>query len=286
MSHKDQIKSCKAHLYADDLQLYIEAELNKIEFATNLINEDLNNISLWSEKNYIKLNPTKSQAIFIYKKSVNTNLFPPIFLGCDIIEYFEKVRDLGIILNNRLTWDDHISNMSQKIYGSLRSLWDVTRFANSSLRKKLFLAFVFPLFLYGDVVFFGMSKACERKIQLLLNACVRYIFKLRKYDHISEYSNTVLNCNLNCYYKIRVLCQFFKIISSHTPTYLFDKLKFSLSNRNTANLIIPINRSNHLNYSFFVKGATLWNMLPTNIKNSNSVKIFKQNCLEYFNNNL
>ncbi len=156
-----------------------------------------------------------------------------------------------------MTWDDHIAMASQKIYGCLRSLWSVTRFANSNLRRKLFLSFIFPIFLYGDVVFYGMSKGCERKIQLLFNPIHRYIFNLRKFDHISDVSNTVLKCNLQTYYNIRVLVQFFKIIHTQSPIYLHEKLVFCHSFRNQ-NLIIPTNKSHIYNSSFFVKGAALW----------------------------
>lgn len=263
------------------LQLYVNALLDFIEDAINRINSDLNKIMLWSENNHLILNPSKSQSIFIYTKCVNTDTFPSICLNNKIIPYSEKVRNLGIIFNKRMTWDDHLSIVSQKIYGTLRSLWDVTRFADMELRKKLFIAFIFPIFLYCDVVLFGMSKGCEKKLQLLFNACVRYIFKLRKFDHVSNFSKTVLNCDLQVYYKIRVLTLFYKIISTRSPNYLYEKLTFSQSTRNQ-NLIVPLNKSHNFNSSFFVKGAVLWNQLPCEFKEIGSAKKFKLNCFEYF----
>ncbi len=279
----NNIKFSKCHIFADDLQLYIEALLNDVKTAIERMNADLQNILLWSQRNCISLNPAKSQSIFIYNKSIDTSTFPPVLVNRNVIPYFDKVKDLGLILNKQLTWDDHLSYMAQKIYGSLRSLWNVTKFASPGLKKKLIISFIFPIFIYCDVVFYGMSKGYERKLQIMFNACVRYVYNLRKFDHVSNFSNSILNCDLITYYKIRVLIQFFKIIVTHSPDYLYEKISFAHSSRNK-NLLIPLNRSNHFNSSFFVKDSMLWNQLPTHIKNSESIRNFKCNCIEYFDN--
>ncbi len=59
------IQNSKSHVFADDVQVYISTLLNNIQNSTNLINADLESISIWSQHNLIKLNPVKSQAIFI-----------------------------------------------------------------------------------------------------------------------------------------------------------------------------------------------------------------------------
>lgn len=41
------IKNCKAHLYADDLGIYMEVDPNNINFAISKINSDLNAINEW-----------------------------------------------------------------------------------------------------------------------------------------------------------------------------------------------------------------------------------------------
>lgn len=164
------ILNSKSHLFADDLQIYINTNFKNIELSIKRINDDLKSISLWSQQNRIKLNPKKSQAIFIYNKSIETSSFSPIVIDNVVIPFCEKVKDLGMIINKSMSWDDHIAHFSKKIIYSLRSLWNVTRFASVNLRKKLFIAFVFPLFLYCDIVMYGMSKGCERKIQMLFNS--------------------------------------------------------------------------------------------------------------------
>lgn len=82
-----------------------------------------------------------------------------------------------------IIFDDHVSIIiiCLKIIINLNFLCSVTRFAN--LKKPLFIALTFPL-LYCDVVLHGMSKGCERKLNMFYNFCIRYIFYLQKYNHV------------------------------------------------------------------------------------------------------
>ena len=116
----------------------------------------------------------------------------------------------------------------KRIYNILRMFWTLTRFAEPNLRRKLFLAYIFPHFLYADAVLFGMSKQCEKKLILAFNACVRYVFNLRKYDHILHVSNSLIGCSLMSYYMYRIVVfiyllirnrirQFSGTASMHTP---------------------------------------------------------------------
>jgi hypothetical protein len=58
---------CRYHLYADDLQLYINFSCKPEDIAkcVRLINDILADIVKWSEKQGLKLNPNKSQAMII-----------------------------------------------------------------------------------------------------------------------------------------------------------------------------------------------------------------------------
>jgi hypothetical protein len=67
LSHQyiTQISSCKYHMNADDVQLYISYQLCDITSCFRKINEDLNNILQWSIANSLSINSTKSQAMVI-----------------------------------------------------------------------------------------------------------------------------------------------------------------------------------------------------------------------------
>jgi len=130
---------------------------------------------------------------------------------------------------------------------------------------------------------FGMSKECEKRLILVFNACVRYVHKLRKYDHISHVSNTLIGCSLISYYKFRVVNFLFLLLQNRKPAYLFNKLTFARSVR-TCNIIIPSNSCVHYNSSLFITGIMFWNSLPLVIKSCTSVLKFRSLVMDFIVN--
>jgi Reverse transcriptase (RNA-dependent DNA polymerase) len=56
---------CKYHIYADDIQLYIECSPSALDEAIQIMNFILGDIVTWTESHGLKLNPTKSQVMLI-----------------------------------------------------------------------------------------------------------------------------------------------------------------------------------------------------------------------------
>lgn len=190
------------------------------------------------------------------------------------------MNDLGIIINKCLSWDEHINNVCNKTYSKLRLLWTVTDFASTDLRRKLFLSYVFPWFVYGDLILFGMHEYNMNTLNKAFKAGVRYIYRLRKYDHISFYLKNIVGCTLKEFYQYRTCLALYKLVKSHLPMYLYNKLIFSSLTRNN-NFIIPRNNCDAFNSSFFVKGIGCWNNLSLSIKLAPSEASFKR---LYFSN--
>lgn len=184
-------------------------------------------------------------------------------------------------MDEHLSWSVHISRLSQSIFPMLRVFWLLTNFADTNFRMRMFKAFLLPKFLYGDIVMYGMTEGNKNKIRRIFNACVRYVFKLRKFDHISPYANRLLNTNFNIYMDLRVCLFLYKLLKSRTPKYLYEMLRVATSSR-TLNLVVPFSRKNILNKSFYVHGVVLWNSLPIAIRRSGTQLQFKTNFLQHF----
>lgn len=135
---------------------------------------------------------------------------------------------------------------------------------------------------YCDVVIGDLNTNLKRRLQRIFNSCIRYIYNLKKYDRLTPYYNTIFNCPLENYFKIRLLIFIFKIIRSRTPVYLYENLQFSVSNR-TNNIDIPAHLTNIMGNSFIVRAARVWNSLPSELKLINNVGPFRRRILEYFN---
>ena len=82
----------------------------------------------------------------------------------------------------------------------------------------------------------------------------------------------------------RKLHWFFKIFRYKCPGYLFNMIHTFLSTYNTRNTsIIPVFKVKHnfLQNSFFPSGVIEWSKLDLNIRNSESLNIFKKRLLNF-----
>lgn len=271
----DGVGSCNLHLYADDVQLYLSCSCDRLYEKIHEMNSILSNVHRWALNNKLKLNAPKSQAIVIYKRSLDTSNLPPILLDNTIIPFSDKVKNLGVIFNKRLTWDDHLSITTSKIYGILRQLWVTCKDLSAILRRKLVLALVMPLFNYCDCVYATDDYLTSQRTRVTFNDCVRFMFNLRRHDHISHYVNELIGLSIDEHFKFRKCLLLFNLILSKTPGYLYDKIQFLHSAR-TNNLLLPRYYCLQSKRSFFVCASRLWNQLPSDCKTALTLHSFKQ----------
>lgn len=270
-------------LFADDVQLRLSGNLKKGPDIIKSVNIDLDKIKKWSEDNGLRLNPSKTKAIYISRKQINSSNWPVLCLDGVTIQPSNKVKNLGLIFNNKFSWTDHVNAICGKVYGGLRRLYHLNKLLPQFLRLRLVKSLLIPFFTYGDVVLTSLSFESKRKLSVAFNGCIRFIYKLKRYDSLSLYSASILGCSLYNYFDYRTCLTMYRLICTKTPNYLYQKLKFSTSKR-TLNLIVSQRRLFSMDYAFFIRGIKLWNSLPVLMKRINSDNVFKKACLRHFCN--
>ena len=98
-------------IYADDTQIYITLQPNSRAAATNKLTSCLDQIKAWSFQNCLCLNESKSEMIHITSKFRNTNPFPDLPTSDGALSCSSSVRDLGLTIDNHLTFKQHIKNI-------------------------------------------------------------------------------------------------------------------------------------------------------------------------------
>lgn len=143
-----------------------------------------------------------------------------------------------------------------------------------------------PIFLYGMEIYSGTFGFVLRKLRLLFNRVIRYIYSIKLHQHITNYVKSFLGCSLMGFIQMRSLLHFYKIYINKTPTFLVDLFKFGRSARNVQ-IVIP-RMSSALERSFLVRVARFFNKLPSELKTFNySLDTFKRRLYQYMEvNNL
>lgn len=199
---------------------------------------------------------------------------PFVNVGNTLVKYEHSVTSLGFRVNRYLSCKDQINFMVSKMHFIMRRLWSSANFVPEDVKLKLVKTFLIPVMSYSGLIYGNLDSESKHKLQLAINSAARYVYRKRKFDHISLQSKTIINCDLSTFYKIQNLLFLQKLINTHCPMYLFEKLNFSRSSR-TCNLIVS--DFNYLVTSrlFFVSVVKQWNDLPNDIKLCRDSKRFK-----------
>ena len=275
------MKYCSHHMYADDLQLYTTGPIEQINKLVSEVNHDLSRIGTWSSLNGLCLNPQKSQSILIrsdfHNKTLNNANLPHVMLDNCPVKWCKEVRNLGLIFNTTLHWNSHITHISRKIFSIFHFLKKLRKFLPTTTKRLLINSLVYPHLDYCDVVYNDLKKKEICKLQIIQNTCIRYIFDLKKYDHVSFYykSNNILRLHQKRLF--HSLALLYKIIFFRTPSYLADNINFLSSRRLREKLLldIPKHKKSFLNNSFCIRTARAWNTLPLSIRRCKTLSSFK-----------
>ena len=93
------------YLYADDTTLFYIGR--SVEEVFSALNKMVNNVLLWSKRNQLTIHPVKTEAMLI-RTSQFVGPLPPPYFSSDFIRTVESSTCLGLILNIKLSWSNHI----------------------------------------------------------------------------------------------------------------------------------------------------------------------------------
>lgn len=240
------LRSTSHHMFADDVQLFFSSPKGAVNEAIFRVNQDLYAVNRWARENFLKLNAKKSQAIVFdaNDKLLSPRLLPYILLGGVVIPYAGKVLNLGLV----------------------------------KTRKMLVKSLVLPAFTYGDSIYStNLSASAVRSLEGAFNACVRFVYRLRRYDSNRDYVNELLGCPIMTYLKRRRCSFVHSLVMTREPGFLYDKLLFGRSVRNRP-LLIPRHSSAQYGRSVFVRAVADYNMIPACVRRHNSLSEFSYYC--------
>jgi hypothetical protein len=160
------------------------------------------------------------------------------------------------------------SSFRRKVGFVLSRLWHFADVTPLATRMRLVQSLVVPLLMYCDVMYSQSSAEVARMLNVAFNSCARYVYKIPRYQSISSFSRRILGVPLNAFFDLRKTMLMYRLLTTLSPSYLFDRLRPARSSR-TMNLIIPLcNTTNRLN-SFL-------NDVPPVMKRRHSLVAFRE----------
>lgn len=271
------INHCQIHAYADDTQIYISFDPKDLMESVENINLDLQSIYDASLEYELLLNPNKTKVLLFGTKTVcqkYQNMINVRLNGVDI-HISPEAKNLGLILDNNFRYKKHVSNCIQKAYTNLRVLYPHRTYLSVNIKAKLCEALVLSQFGFCAPVYSPCLDSLDsQRIQKVQNSCLRYIFGIRKYEHISHKLINLRWLNMKNRFLLQSLTLFHSIIMHKEPQYLYEKIKFrtdvhNINIRFPNSITAPIHKSALFERSFNFTIYKTYNKIPHKYKQSN-----------------
>ena len=190
-----------------------------------------------------------------------------VFIRRNRIEWVNHTRLLGITIDDRLSWSQHLADVKKSFVNKL-NLIKKSSFLGREALLDLYCKVVLPAVLYGlMIVWVGCANAEQlNSLESLHHRAARMIFNLT-YDmpsaDVYQYSNW---STLSHMYKLRVINLFYKVFSDdalHALCYLVNKSSAAYDLRRSNRVTVARFNSYSLKNSASHRGAILWNAVCT-----------------------
>jgi len=276
------------HAFADDNQLYKGSVVANLNPTLLSIEDCVSAVKAWMTTNKLQLNDTKTEAMLLrspYGSYSDITLPSCINVGDSEVNFVTSVTNLGVTFDHFVDLSQHVQNVCQAGYRSIREVSTIRSYLTIEATKILMCSLVLSRLDYCNSLLFGCDKKLIAKLQRVQNAAAKLVFRKKKFDHASPLLRKLhwLPIEARIKFKIASICYSAKYCNG--PNYIKDLLltydnpsdyylrsrtdKRKLSTPDT-NLVTIGARS------FAAAAASVWNALPSPLRHSNTIDSFKR----------
>ncbi|KAI2645286.1 hypothetical protein H4Q32_028264 [Labeo rohita] len=268
------------HCYADDMQLYLSFQPDDPTVAAR-ISGCLADISEWMKAHHLQLNLAKTE-LLIFPATLTLQHDFTISLGTLTITPSSSARNLGVILDDRLTFKDHIAKTAQSCRFALHNIRKIRPFLTEQATQLLVQALVISRLDYCNALLAGLPSCTIKPLQMIQNAAARLVFNKPKRAHVTPLFITLHWLPIAARIKFKTLMLAYRTTTGSAPAYLHSLLPIytpsrTLRSASERRLIVASQRgTKSLSRTFSYTVPGWWNDLPTAIRNANSLTTFKR----------
>ena len=280
--------STNVKLFAYDTSLF--SVVHDITSSSCDLNYELNRVREWAFQWKMSFNPETSKQTqeVIFTRKLQKKDYPPplpLYFNDSSMKETCKQKHLGMLLDFRLDFQEHWKSLVKKVNKTVALLGKFQNILPRSALLTIYKCFVRTHLDYGDIIYGeAFNNSFHQKIESLkYNAALAITGAIRGTSREKIYQELGLE-SLQQRSWYRKLCLFFKIHKNQCPKYLFDIIPQSNGQYRTRNAQnIPHINMKHQFFknSYFPSTIIEWNKLDSNIRNSETLNIFKSKIVKF-----
>jgi len=267
-------------MFADDCCITCSLPKEDLVNAHHTINRNVANLCEWLSSNKIQMNGNKTKYM-IYSYAGQYSLSGAVMMGPDEILQTNRIKFLGVLLDDKLNFSNHVSNITNKISRSIGVIYRLRDYVPFSVVKMLYYALIYPYIMYGIEVWFNAPAYVTDRVVVLQKRAVRCINFLNNNDHTLECFREMKLLPVKFIFDLRISTYMYCTLNvNHYDSYLGQKLQIlhdrhGRHTRNRNDFLIPrykrVRTNSHIHYNCVKQ----WNRLPVELKAATSLNKFK-----------
>ena len=146
-------------MFADDTNLFFSHKDIKVLFKT--VNIELEKTCIWFKANKLSLNESKTKYTLFHKPNSKDNIplkLPKLSMNEKEIKRTDCIKFLGVLLDENLTWNNHIHVIENKIAKNIGILYKARYTINQQGLRSLYYSFIHSYLNYGNIVWASTTE--------------------------------------------------------------------------------------------------------------------------------
>ena len=136
-------------MFADDTAIVAHGKV--LADVISQINNDVAKLTDWFNSNKLTVNLDKTRCMY-YRKNAHDDCEQPVIRANGVqIEFVKNYSYLGIVLDNKLQFNDHIKNNIKKAGHKVYMLSRVRQYVNTNTALTIFKSMILPYTEYGNI---------------------------------------------------------------------------------------------------------------------------------------
>ena len=276
-------------LFADDTNIFLSG--NNIDGIIDIMNGEIKKIIDWLDSNMLSLNIDKTHYIIFSSKLKKLRCSKQLYIREKPIKLVTSIKFLGVILDSRLTWFEHIQYIKSKISRALGILFKAKKVFDENTIKTLYNSLIYPYLSYCVEVWGSATESCVSSLVKLQKRAVRIIVSASYKAHTGPIFQKLNLLNINKIYLYNVALFMFKFENGFLPN-IFDNLfcqnitKSNYFTRQRNRLIIPKTRTVLCQKTIRYVGVKVWSYLCKTMKFDSTIISVKRILKQYFLNTI
>ena len=137
----------------------------------------------WMDVNKLKLNHNKTEIMLIHSKYHTSPLLSYFSMGNERLTTTANARSLGVVLDDNMLFDMHVSDICRSLFNQLRNLSKIRKYPTQESSKIAVYAFITSKLDYCNSLLYGWRKMQLKKLQYVQNTAARIITQTCKFAH-------------------------------------------------------------------------------------------------------